>query len=104
MREYHRLQLVDQQIRELEKERQALLATARTKSIEQAKLLAQLCGIGPMSSWVFAMEFFGWRQFANPRDVAAAAGLTPTPYSSGPSPREQGISKAGNKRCARQRW
>ena len=104
VREYHRLQLVDQQIRELEKERQALLATARTKSIEQAKLLAQLCGIGPMSSWVFAMEFFGWRQFANPREVAAAAGLTPTPYSSGPSPREQGISKAGNKRCARQRW
>ena len=44
------------------------------------------------------MEFFGWRQFANRREVASAAGLTPTPYQSGASPREQGISKAGNKR------
>jgi transposase len=30
--------------------------------------------------------------------VAALAGLTPTPYDSGGSQREQGISKAGNKR------
>jgi len=30
--------------------------------------------------------------------VGACAGLTPTPYDSGDSTREQGISKAGNKR------
>lgn len=96
-REYQRLQTVDQQIRALEKERQTLLTTARTKPIAQAKLLAELCG-SPTSSWVFVMEFFGWRQFVNRREVAAAAGLTPTPYQSGASPREQGISKAGNPR------
>lgn len=98
VREYQRLQPVDQQIRALEQERKTLLAAAQTKPVAQAKLLAELCGIGPTSSWVFAMDFFGWRQFANRREVASAAGLTPTPYQSGASPREQGISKAGNKR------
>ncbi len=98
VREHQRLETVEQQIRALEKERQTLLATAQTKAVAQARVLAELCGIGPTSSWVFAMEFFGWRQFANRREVAAAAGLTPTPYQSGASPREQGISKAGNKR------
>jgi transposase len=98
VREYQRLQTVQEQIRELEKERKALLETSRTKAVEKAKLMAQLCGIGTTSSWVFVMEFFGWRRFANRREVAAAAGLTPTPYQSGDSPREQGISKAGNPR------
>lgn len=98
VREYQRLQGVQDQMRELEQERKALLETSRTKSVEKAKLMAQLCGIGPTSSWVFVMEFFGWRRFANRREVAAAAGLTPTPYQSGDSPREQGISKAGNPR------
>ncbi|MCP3994717.1 MAG: IS110 family transposase [bacterium] len=98
VRENQRLLKVEEQIRELEKERKTLLETSRTKPVEQAKLMAQLCGIGPTSSWVFVMEFFGWRQFANRREVAAAAGLTPTPYQSGDSPKEQGISKAGNPR------
>ena len=44
------------------------------------------------------MEFFGWRQFRNRREVAALVGLTPTPYDSGGKLREQGISKAGNRR------
>lgn len=98
VREHHRLQQVEEQIRELEATRQALLESARTKSIQRAQLLAQLCGIGISSSWVFVMEFFGWRRFRNRREVAAAAGLTPTPFSSGDSPWEQGISKAGNPR------
>ena len=42
------------------------------------------------------MEFFGWRKFRNRREVGALSGLTPTPYDSGGSRREQGISKAGN--------
>jgi transposase len=44
------------------------------------------------------MEFFGWREFRNRKELAALSGLTPTPYDSGGSQREQGISKAGNKR------
>jgi transposase len=98
VREYERLRQVAEQIRELEKERQVLLESSHSKRIEKARFMAQLCGIGTTSSWLFVMEFFGWRRFNNRREVAAAAGLTPTPYQSGDSPREQGISKAGNPR------
>ena len=47
------------------------------------------------------VEFFGWRQFRNRREVGALAGLPGTPYNSGNGVREQGISKAGNKRIRR---
>ena len=42
------------------------------------------------------MEFFGWRNFRNRRQVGGLAGLTSTPYQSGGQSQEQGISKAGN--------
>jgi transposase len=98
VREHQRLLKAEEQIRELEKERKTMLETSKTMPVEKAKLMAQLCGIGTTSSWVFVMEFFGWRHFRNRREVAGAAGLSPTPYQSGDSPREQGISKAGNPR------
>ncbi len=44
------------------------------------------------------MEMFGWRAFRNRREVGAFPGLTPTPYDSGGSRREQGISKTGRGR------
>jgi transposase len=50
------------------------------------------------SLWKFVMEFFGWRDFRNRREIAALSGLTPTPYDSGGSQRERGISKEGNRR------
>lgn len=62
VREYHRLQTVDEQIRALEKERKTVLEISRARAVENAKLMAQLCGIGATSSWVFVMEMFGWRQ------------------------------------------
>jgi transposase len=98
VREYQRLERVQEQIRELEKEREDLLASCPTKSVEKAKLMAQLCGIGSHTGWVLAMEFFGWRQFSNRREVGGASGMTGTPYDSGDSQRDQGISKAGNAR------
>jgi transposase len=39
-----------------------------------------------------------WRRFNNRREVAAAVGLVPTPYSSGDSHVELGINKQGSKR------
>ena len=57
-----------------------------------------LHGVGVQSPWKFVMEFFGWRQFKNRKEVGSLAGLTPTPYDSGSSQHEQRISKAGNKR------
>jgi transposase len=57
--------------------------------------LARLRGIGPTFAAVLGTEVF-YRTFANRRAVASFVGLTPTPYSSGTTSREQGISKAGN--------
>jgi transposase len=43
------------------------------------------------------MELFAWRGIKNGKELGALVGLTPMPYDSGKSKREQGISKAGNK-------
>jgi transposase len=98
IREYERLQMVEDQMRALEKEKTERLKNPDTDSLQKVVKLASLYGIGSVSSWTFVMEFFGWRQFQNRKEVGALAGLTPTPYDSGKSLREQGISKAGNQR------
>lgn len=98
-REFARLQFVDRQIRDLENERARRIRTPESdRAINQVRQLLELKGIGPNSAWLFVMEFFAWRQIANRRQLGALAGLTPPPYQSGDSEREQGISKAGNRR------
>ena len=97
-REYKRLRVVEEQLRALEKIQDERLAEAQTAAMRQVLQLMGLCGIGKASAWVFVMEFFGWRRFRNRREVGALAGLTGTPYDSGDSQRDQGISKAGNRR------
>jgi len=97
-REYERYRLVAEQIKTLEEAQRERVEAAPDGATEQIQRLMQLKGIGQQSSWVLTREFFGWRQFKNQRQLGACAGLTPTPYSSGASEREQGISKAGNRR------
>ena len=97
-REYQRYQLVVEQVKGLEKQQKVRTEQAQTKGVQQIKQLMQLKGVGWQSSWILSMEFFAWRGFKNQRELGACAGLTPTPYSSGQSQREQGISKAGNRR------
>ena len=96
-REYACLQFVDRQIKELEAERTEAIRTSDDPSVEKVRGLMRLRGIGENSAWLFVMEFFGWRDFHNRREVGALAGLTPTPYQSGDESQEQGISKAGNR-------
>jgi transposase len=60
--------------------------------------LLRLRGIGPELATVPQMEVF-YRHFASRRDVAAYAGLAPSPFASGGRQREQGIAKAGNPRA-----
>ena len=98
VREYERLQLVKRQIKELHQEQKRRIEEEKTKAMEQIITLMRLRGVGPQSSWILVMEFFVWRKFKNRRELAACAGLTPTPYDSGSSQREQGISKAGSRR------
>jgi transposase len=96
-REYASLRYVEQQIKDLEAERDELVETSNHPSIVKVRQLMRLRAIGPNSAWLFVMEFFGWRQFRNRREVGGLSGLTPTPYQSGEESREQGISKAGNR-------
>jgi transposase len=95
-RESARLTLVKQQVKVLEAERREELAEGKQPLVAQ---LAQLRAIGPKGAWVLVKEVFGWRRFANRRELAGCLGLAPTPYASGDSQIEQGISKAGNKRA-----
>ena len=97
-REYRRLEVVREQILVLEKERRKALREARDEKVEKVRQLIRLRGIAYNSSWVFVMEFFGWRLFKNRRQVGSLAGLTPTPNDSGDMDRELGIDKAGNPR------
>jgi transposase len=96
-REYERLQLVERQIKALEAERRAAIRHSTDPAVEMVRHLLRLRAIGPNSAWLYVMEFFSWRNFHNRREVGALAGLTPTPYQSGASDREQGIDKAGNR-------
>jgi transposase len=97
LREYERLQLVEQQLQELEESRAETLRISNSPAVEQVRQLLRLRGIGIHSAWLFVREFFAWRTFHNRREVGALAGLTATPFQSGESATEQGISKSGNR-------
>jgi transposase len=97
-REHQRWQLVDRQIKDLENERARRIRGSEDPVVKKVRQLLQLRGIGANSAWLYVMEFFGWRRIRNRRQLGALAGLTPTPYASGDSEHEQGISKAGNRR------
>ena len=95
-REYARLMLAKQQLNQLQTERRHAVAEGTHPVVAQ---LARLRGIGPRGAWILDKELFGWRRFANRRELAGCLGLAPTPYASRTSEGEQGISKAGNKRA-----
>jgi len=101
LRVYAHHQFLSEQIAEVEAERRALLQTSPDASIDKVRQLMMLKGIGINGSWLLVMEFFGWREFKNRREVGGLAGFTPTPYQSGESAREQGIAKSGNRHV---RW
>jgi len=99
-REVERLALVERQILAVEKRLKERMHAEDSGAIGRvAVALMQLCSIGLISAWVLASEIYGWRSFRNRKEVGAVLGLTPTPYSSGNDQREQGISKAGNRRA-----
>jgi transposase len=96
-REWRKVEQLAELIREMEAERRRLLREGRDKAAECARELIKLSAIGENAAWVFSTEFFAWREFQNRRQVGGLAGLTGTPYQSGSTNREQGISKAGNR-------
>jgi transposase len=96
-REGVREKLVGEQIAALEKSRKEQLQAMLEQDGPVAALL-KLRAIGVQTAWVLVRELFSWRRFANRRELAGCVGLNPSPYDSGASQREQGISKAGNRR------
>ncbi len=94
-RELDRLELIMQQIKAVEVERDALIKEEATDT--PVTMLMHVKGIGPEFAAVLCSEGL-FRHFDNRRQLAAYAGLAPTPWQSGSIRREQGVSKAGNAR------
>jgi transposase len=100
-RELDRLELLLEQIRAVEAERDAMLEAAQhTRGGDKphpVAMMFELKGIGPDFATAIWSEGL-CRHFDNRRQVGAYAGLAGTPWQSGSIEREQGISKAGNPR------
>lgn len=97
-RELDRLNVVGTQMAEIERQMKRELKEQAAAGSPGAMIerLTALRGIGPQGARVLVLELFAWRGFRNRREVGAVLGMTPTPYQSGESCHEQGISKAGN--------
>src|SRR5215471_5979498 len=108
-RELDRLELVLEQIKVLEKERDRVLlssppvvvnteaACGKPRGAPGVRMLTALRGFaadGATKLWSEGLS----RHFSNRRQIAAYAGLAPTPWQSGGIAHEQGMSKAGNPR------
>ena len=96
-RELDRMDLVLRQIAAVEADRDALVRPDHADAEAPAARLMELRGIGPEFAAVLWLEGL-FRRFANRRQLAAYAGLAPSPWQSGGVDREQGIAKSGNPR------
>jgi transposase len=100
-REWRDVAHLTTRITELQALRAGAIASDESPAYRQIRRLMRVRAIGPATATVLVLEFFDWRQFRNRRQVAGLAGLTPTPFQSGGSAHEQGMSKAGNRHV---RW
>jgi transposase len=91
-----RLQGLEVQIAALDAQQQAAVRAAAPASA--LRQLIQLKGVATTSASVLLHEGLVWRAFRNRRQIGGLLGFAPTPYDSGDSAREQGISRAGNAR------
>ena len=102
-RQLARLDAVISDLKTVEAGRDALLAddtvavSTGDGTPPAAAALSRLKGLGPEFVSILCLELL-FRSFTNRREVAAYAGLTPSPFKSGGIDREQGISKSGNPR------
>src|SRR5882757_463386 len=98
-REHARLMLVRQQLDALaQAAAEAELTPAAAEMAQRSDLLLRLKSLGPVFATTLTNEAF-YKDFRNRREDASYFGLTPSPWQSGATDREQGISKAGNRRA-----
>jgi transposase len=98
LRELQRLELVLGMIQTIETERDAIVSAkskSQQTSAKKIKHLVKLKSIGPEFATVLVGEVF-YRTFDNRKQVGSYVGLTPSPFQSGSTSRDQGISRAGN--------
>jgi transposase len=95
-RAHARLTYLEEQLAAVEAQQEAAVrAAAPTSALRQ---LVRLKGVATTSASVLLEEGLVWRDFRNRRQIGGVLGFAPTPYDSGDSQREQGISGAGNAR------
>jgi transposase len=93
-REIQRLAMVQEQIAEIERERD-VTPTFCEATERKRHLLLGLKSIGPAIAALLSREVY-YRQFANRQQLGSFLGLAPSPYNSGQEERCQGISRAGS--------
>lgn len=91
-----RLRGLAAQIDEIEATQAAAMRAAAPTSA--GRQLVRLKGVATTTASVLLDEGLVWRDFRNRRQIGGLLGFAPTPYDSGESQREQGISRAGNAR------
>jgi transposase len=97
--EHARLMLVRERLQALaQASAQTEPAPAVVQMTERSGLLLRLKCLGPAFATTLTNEVF-YKDFRNRREVASYFGLTPSPWQSGGTDRDQGISKAGNPRA-----
>jgi transposase len=96
-RELDRIALVTTQLAGVERARDMLIRAEAEERTNPAAQLLKLKGLGPEFASLLWLESL-FRSFGNRREVAAYAGLAPSPWQSGSVERDQGISKSGNRR------
>jgi transposase len=97
-REHARLMLVREQLAALEQAQAAQACPVPAPMAERRSNLQRLKALGPAFTTTLVNELF-YKDFRNRREVASYCGLAPSPWKSGGIDREQGISKAGNRRA-----
>src|SRR5262245_9357792 len=97
LQEFAVWEALHRQVREAANEQERHLREGKEPYLDRVRQLMGLKAVGVRSAWVLVAELFAWREIRNGKELGALVGLTPTPYDSGKSEREQGISKAGNK-------
>lgn len=97
LQEFTAWETLHRQVRDAANEQERRLREGTEPYLEKVRRLLGLKAVGVRSAWILVTELFAWRDIKNGKELGALVGLTPTPYDSGKSAREQGISKAGNK-------
>src|SRR5215472_759132 len=97
LQEFAVWEAIHRQVRDAANEQERQLREGKEPYLEKVRRLLGLKAVGVRGAWILVTELFAWRDIRNGKQLGALVGLTPTPYDSGQTEREQGISKAGNK-------